>query len=125
MNDTTRMVGGALGVAVVGSVLSSAYASSIAAALTAVPDPRAAAAAGDSIGAAVAIAQRLGSAGRPLLDAARGAFVDGMGTAARVAVGVAVLGALAAIAFLPSRAPGRAVEREAEPAVDEAAVVAR
>ncbi|HEX9122721.1 MAG TPA: DHA2 family efflux MFS transporter permease subunit [Actinomycetota bacterium] len=106
MNDTTRMVGGALGVAVVGSVLSSAYAAGIAPALSAVPDPRVAAAAGDSIGAAVAIAHRVGPAGQPLVDAARVAFVDGMGSAVLVAAGVAALGALAALASLPSR-PGR------------------
>ena len=62
MNDTTRLVGAALGVAVVGSVLSSLYSSSIGPATTGLPLP-VAAAAGDSIGSAPGAAARIGAAG--------------------------------------------------------------
>jgi EmrB/QacA subfamily drug resistance transporter len=103
MNDTTRMVGGALGVAVLGSVLASSYGSAIEPALRGAP-PQLAQAAGDSIGAAATIAAQLGPAGRPLLDAARAAFIDGMGDAVLVGAAVAALGAVLVLLFLPSRA---------------------
>ena len=104
MNDTTRQVGGALGVAVLGSVLSSAYASSIAPAVGGLP-ASAAAAASDSIGAATAVAAQIGgAAGQALLAAADRAFVDGLGIAVLIASVVAGAGALLVILFLPSRA---------------------
>jgi len=107
MNDTTRMVGGALGVAVLGSVLASSYGSAIAPALGGVP-PQVAQAAGDSIGAASTIAARLGAQGQPLLDAARSAYIEGMGDAVLVGSAVAALGALLVLLFLPARARQRA-----------------
>jgi MFS family permease len=102
MNDTTRQVGGALGVAILGSVLAQGYGASIALALAGLP-PEAAGLAGDSIGGAVAVATRAGGeAGAALLRAAGDAFVDGMGVALLVAAGVAVVGALTSLRFLPA-----------------------
>jgi EmrB/QacA subfamily drug resistance transporter len=121
MNDTTRMVGGALGVAVLGSVLASSYGSAIEPALRGAP-PQLAQAAGDSIGAASTIASRLGPAGRPLLDAARAAFVDGMGDAVLVGAAVAALGAVLVLLFLPAR-PVR--HDQGEPAGERVAAAAR
>ena len=57
MNDVTRQVAGALGVAVIGSLVSSLYASRVEDASSGLPAEQAAAAE-DSIGAAVAIADR-------------------------------------------------------------------
>jgi MFS transporter, DHA2 family, multidrug resistance protein len=104
MNDTTRQVGGALGVAVLGSVLSSSYRDAIAPALAGLPS-QAAAAAHDSLGAALGVAGRLGAAGDTLAQAARGAFVDAMGDVALVAAAAALLGALVTLVLLPARAP--------------------
>jgi len=102
MNDTTRQVGGALGVAILGSVLAQGYGVSIAPTLAGLP-PEAAGLAGDSIGGAVAVATRAGGeAGAALLGAAGDAFVDGMGVALLVAAGVAVVGALTSLRFLPA-----------------------
>jgi EmrB/QacA subfamily drug resistance transporter len=101
MNDTTRMVGGALGVAVIGSVLNAAYASSIGPALAGLP--AAAAAASNSVGAATQVAAQLGAAGGPLVAAAQAAFIDGLGTAVLVAIGFTLAGALVALLFLPAR----------------------
>jgi hypothetical protein len=104
MNDTTRQVGGALGVAVLGSVLSSAYASSIAPALRGLP-ASAAALAGDSVGGAVAVAARTGGRGaQALLEAAHTAFTSGMSLALLIAAAVAAVGAIVALVFLPARA---------------------
>ena len=107
MNDTTRMVGGALGVAVIGSVMSSSYAAAVRPALAGLPRP-AASAAGDSIGAAVGVARGSGPAAAHLLGAARAAFTAAMGDALLIGAAVAALGALLAVCFLPAR-PRRTV----------------
>jgi EmrB/QacA subfamily drug resistance transporter len=91
MNDLLRQLGGALGVAVIGSVMNTVYRDKVADALTGLP-PAAADAAGDSVGAAVAIAAQIGgAAGDALTATARNAFVEGLGLAAVVAAVVAVL----------------------------------
>jgi len=107
MNDTTRQIGGALGVAVLGSILASGYGAAIEPALRGVPS-EVALAAGDSIGAATTIAARLGVQGQGLLASARSAFIDGMGDAVLVGAGVAAVGALVVLVFLPARARARA-----------------
>jgi hypothetical protein len=103
MNDVTRQVGGALGVAVLGSVLGTIYSDRF-------PDRVAGAsaatlaAARDSVGGAETVATRLpGDAGAALEAAAAGAFLDGLGLALTVAAGVAALGAALALRFLPPR----------------------
>jgi EmrB/QacA subfamily drug resistance transporter len=110
VNDTTRQVGGAFGVAILGSLLSSAYAGRVASAvaghgLTAA----AAAAAKDSIGSALATAKQLGGQQGPALAAAaRHSFVGAMGPTFLVAAAVALVGAVIVLAFLPARAPDEA-----------------
>jgi MFS transporter, DHA2 family, multidrug resistance protein len=106
MNDVVREVGGTLGVAVLGSILASSYASGMSGATAGLPAD-AAAAAGDSVGAAHAVAAQVGSSS--LVDAANQAFVDAMGTTASIAAAIAVAGALIAAAFLPARARAEAV----------------
>jgi EmrB/QacA subfamily drug resistance transporter len=92
VNDATRTTGGALGVAVLGSVLSSGYRGDM---------DGAPAAAHDSLSAALAVAARTGS--DSLATTAQQAFVHGMHAAALVAAGIALAGALVALVFLPSR----------------------
>jgi len=61
--------------------------------------------AGDSVGAAHEVAAHLDAdAAARLIDAANQAFVDAMATTATIAAAVALVGALIAAAFLPSRA---------------------
>jgi EmrB/QacA subfamily drug resistance transporter len=113
MNDTVRMVGGTLGVAILGSLLSSGYGADMDEAVQGLPEP-AAAAAGDSIGGASAVAERLGGdAGAQLAATAETAFTSAMGSALTVAAAVALAGALVALLVLPAR--GR--ERAEKPAV--------
>jgi EmrB/QacA subfamily drug resistance transporter len=102
MNDTTRQVGGALGVAIVGSIMSSSYSSHMVDAVKTLP-PQAAAAARDSVGAATAIARQAGPAGAAILRAAHVAFINAMGDAVMVASVVALLGAVVSLLFLPAR----------------------
>lgn len=103
MNDVTRQVGGALGVALMGSIMASVYSGHLPKAVPGVPDTAVAAAA-DSIGAAHAVAGGLpADAAGALTSSARSAFVDGFGVATLVAAGVAAAGAVAAARLLPPR----------------------
>ena len=94
MSDVTRQVGGALGVAVIGSIIATAYSSDMSDA----PE-----AAGESVGAAHAIAGQVGgSAGRELADTAGRAFTEALGVGLTAAAVVAVAGALLVLFRLPS-----------------------
>lgn len=113
VNDTVREVGGALGVAVLGSVLVSRYGAGITASLADVPQS-AGAHAGDSIGGAAVAAEQIGgTTGAALLDAAEAAFLDGFGSALSVAAGVAMAGAVLAAIWLPARPVAPATTDEA------------
>jgi hypothetical protein len=114
VNDTSREVGGALGVAIVGSMLSSLYSSDLNAKLPAtVPSP-VRDAADQSVGAALQVSAQLGRVGAPLADAARESFVYAMSRASLVTAAVAVLGAILAWRFLPARAVEAAALDELE-----------
>jgi EmrB/QacA subfamily drug resistance transporter len=124
VNDTTRELGGTLGVAVIGSVFASLYAARLA--LPSGLPPEAAHAAGESVGGAFIAAQRvadagLGSMAAQLRDAASTAFFDGFAAGCLVAAGVALVGAIGAVILLPAHpladidAPGSAAD---DPAAD-------
>ena len=106
VNDTTREVGGALGVAVLGSIMSSTYRPRVSDAIAGAPVPqRVAGAITDQIGAAMDVAQRIGGArGAALRDVAAGGFVDGMSIAFVVGAAALALGALIVALYLPARA---------------------
>jgi EmrB/QacA subfamily drug resistance transporter len=106
VNDTTREVGGTLGVAIVGSVLNSAYGSHVLSGLVALgASASAGRAAGQSIIAGVTVADRFPA---PLRAAAHevvsAAFVTGLHRGSLVAAGAAAAGALVALLFVPARA---------------------
>ncbi|MFG2328192.1 MFS transporter [Streptomyces sp. NPDC048604] len=102
INNTFRQVGGALGVAVLGSVLSTAYRGEIEGSLGAVPAGLRETA-GESIEATLGVAEKLGPAGKALVQPAYSAFVDAMHVTALASAGVAVLGALVVARYLPGR----------------------
>ena len=105
VNDATRTTGGALGVAIMGSIMSSVYRSDMDAI-------GAGAAAHDSLAGALATASGLGGEpGARLAATAQEAFVSGMHTAVLVGAAIALTGALVAALFLPAR------ETESAPAV--------
>jgi EmrB/QacA subfamily drug resistance transporter len=116
MNDTTRQVGGALGVAIIGSVLSSTYGSQVgdAAAKQQLPSG-VAGEVQNSLGFALETANRVGGpAGEALATTARTAFVDAMHQGFLVAAAVALAGAIIAFVWLPARARSATEELEAE-----------
>src|SRR6266550_3490518 len=108
VNDATRLLGGKLGVAVIGSVYASLYASRLASAL---PDGLPATVdrtAHASVGAALTVAGKLTHAGHPVLasavqNAANSAFFHGFSAANYLAAGVAAAGAVMALALLPAQ----------------------
>lgn len=103
LNDTVRQVGGALGVAIMGSALNSIYASSMADKVTLLP-AAAAAAAKDSIGAATQVAAKIGEPmGRILTAAAGQAFVDGKEVAILIGAGLALAGGLVTLWLSPGK----------------------
>ncbi|MFD8063691.1 MFS transporter [Streptomyces cyaneofuscatus] len=103
INNTFRQVGGALGIAVLGSVLSTVYRGDIEGHLGAVP-AGARAVAGESIEATLGVAEKLGPvAGKPLVAAANDAFISAMHVTALGSAAVALIGALVVGLYLPGR----------------------
>ena len=108
VNDATRLLGGTLGVAVIGSVYASLYASRLTSTLPAGLPATIARAAHASVGAALTIATKLTTAGHPALasaihNAASTAFFQAFHTANFVAAGVAAAGAVMALTLLPAQ----------------------
>lgn len=105
VNDTAQEVGGALGVAILGSVLAASYHAAIHAAPAIQELPTTLKAlVQDSIGSASVIASHVGAAtGHVIVRAADTAFIDGMSHTALVAAGVSVCGLLVALFFLPAK----------------------
>jgi DHA2 family multidrug resistance protein-like MFS transporter len=92
VNDTTREVGGALGIAVLGSIANSVYRSGIDTDTLAALPPEVADTAGESVGAALAVAGRLpGATGAELASAARDAFTTAFNTALGSSAAVAAI----------------------------------
>lgn len=124
VNDVTREMGGAVGVAVIGSLFLSGYRHGIAPIVKVLPEP-AAEAAKSGLGGALAVAQRIpGNGGRALADAATQAFVDGMGRGFVVGSAIALVGVVLVLRFLPARpvnGPHHQVESHLHDLDDEAA----
>ena len=116
VNDTTRQVGGALGVAIVGSVLATTYGDRIGQFFAGSPAPQQAVdAATSSIGAVPQVAQGLadnglGALGGELQAVANEAFVTATHWGVAVAASATAVGVLVALLFLPAQA--RAEDRE-------------
>jgi EmrB/QacA subfamily drug resistance transporter len=100
VNDLAREVGGALGIAVLGSALTDRYESGVTNAAAQLP-PELAGHARDALPAALAIADRAGPQGASLASAAQNAFVDGFGLAMLIAAASVALAAV----FVFWRAP--------------------
>jgi EmrB/QacA subfamily drug resistance transporter len=109
VNDTTRQVGGALGVAIIGSVLASTYGTQVGDAVSGQPLPSGVASeAQNSLGFALETASRLG-----------GPAGDALANTARTAA-VAFVGAIVALVWLPARARRAPAQLEAERPAEQA-----
>jgi len=102
VNNTMRQVGGALGVAVLGSVLAQVYRSQISGQLAALPD-RLRDAAAESIASTYAAVANAGPAADAILPAANRAFVEAMHWTAAGAALTALVGMAAVLRWLPQQ----------------------
>ncbi len=107
MNDTTRQVGGAVGVALLGSILASAFRPKVGDLLHNHVPGSLLAKVEDSLGSALGVA-RDNPAAKPfaarIVDAAQHSFVTGMHAAVLVAAAIAVIGGIGVLIWLPARA---------------------
>jgi EmrB/QacA subfamily drug resistance transporter len=107
VNDTTREVGGAIGIAAIGSVLTSVYRGHVGPALQVLP-PELADLANDNVGKALGVARQAAQVIGPDSSAAlagdvQQAFVDGMHVALRVGAVIAAVAAVAVARRLPGK----------------------
>ncbi|WP_333768129.1 MFS transporter [Streptomyces sp. IBSBF 2435] len=102
VNNVFRQVGGAIGVAVLGSVMSTVYRDSIRGHLDSLPAP-ARHSAGESIEATLGVAAKLGPKGQVLVEPAHHAFIHAMHVTAAASGGAALFGALIVLFYLPAK----------------------
>ncbi len=120
VNDSTRLIGGTLGVAVIGSVYASIYGSRLTATLPAsVPGP-VAAIAHQSVGAAYLAAGKIAALGHPVLGqalqhASTDAFLRGLTIGCLIAGAVAAAGAVLADSRRRARNPDPGAPRLSDP----------
>jgi EmrB/QacA subfamily drug resistance transporter len=124
VNDATRLTGGTLGVAIIGSVFASLFANRLAATLPPHLPAQLAHTAGSSIGAALAVAHGLAQAGHGALanavrTSATNAFMHGIHGGDWVAAGMSMAGAVLAFALLPAH-PVTGASAELDPVVQAA-----
>lgn len=118
VNDTTRELGGTLGVAVIGSVFTSIYVKALreGPVFRSLPDG-ARHAAEESVSAAAVVAGKLGAQAPAFIGEVKDSFLSGFAIGCRVSAGVALAGSLFALRFLPARAHAHADVSALAPAV--------
>lgn len=122
VNDVSRELGGALGVAVIGTIVNGLYSSNVADSLAGSAPPQLVEAAGEGIGGAVlastGVTERsVGS----FLDTANGAFVEAITSGFRISAGILAATLVVAVVLLPRRMRTAQAGFEAEAGGDGAA----
>jgi hypothetical protein len=114
LTRTLQNIGSSFGVAIMGSILNSAYKSGLSGHLNGLP-AQVQAAAQSSVAVAAATAHHLpGAVGAQLLRAAQDAYSQGMSEVMVVSAAMMIGGAVLMALFLPARSPLRAGERVRE-----------
>ncbi|MGA4842372.1 DHA2 family efflux MFS transporter permease subunit [Streptomyces sp. G45] len=124
LSNTFRQVGGALGIAVLGSVLSTAYRGGVEDELRLLPEG-ARHTAGESIEATLGAAARLGPRGDALVASANDSFLHAMHITALCGAGVALVGVVVVSLFLPGKPPAEPTRRDAGDTGERAKAAAR
>ncbi|MEY9863345.1 EmrB/QacA subfamily drug resistance transporter [Catenulispora sp. GAS73] len=107
VDETSIELGGTLGVAVMGSVYAAGFAAGLTSAVRSLPAELRKVAT-ESISGAIEAADRVGGPlGADFAATARASFLDGTQTAAWIGAGVAFVGALLTVRFLPGRDSAR------------------
>ncbi len=112
VNDTTREIGGALGVAILGSLFAASYSQTLRPAVAALPADVARVVT-DSLAGALAVAAEVGgAAGQALVVAAQSAFVQAMAWTSVIGALIAGVGVLVAVVWMPDgpRATAAAID---------------
>jgi hypothetical protein len=105
MNDATRELGAALGIAVLGSFAASEYSSSVRRFLGAIP-ASARSAARSSLASAIEAADKLSPAAKhTLLAGSKDAFIDGLHLAVTAGAVLCALASIVVYRYLPSQTP--------------------
>ncbi|CDO87205.1 transporter [Mycobacterium triplex] len=114
VNDTTRELGGTLGVAIVGSVFASVYSAHLgsAPALAALPADLTAAMRNSMAVAHTVIEQLPAQHTGPVREAVNRAFLDGLQVGSLVCAGIALAAAIVVAVLLPARESVRQLERQ-------------
>jgi hypothetical protein len=105
VNDTTRQVGGALGVAIIGSIVSSVYAANVSHVagrfgLTGADLAQSRA----SLGGALEVGSGLGGDAAGFVSQVKDGFVDALSSGLRLSSAIILIAAIVAWRFLPARA---------------------
>lgn len=129
VNDVSRELGAALGVAAIGSVVSGAYRSNVEHGLAGNMPAEVIHQAGDGLGVATVLAHSLpAEAAGHLLSVANAGFVDAIGTGFLLSAALLAVPMLAAALFLPGRVHSETLETQLQPedelADEEAALAA-
>jgi DHA2 family multidrug resistance protein-like MFS transporter len=118
ISETSSELGGALGIAILGSIGTAVYRSTMAHALPAGVPPQAAEAARSTLGGALAEAGRLvGPVGTELMDSARQAFVRALEVASAISAGVSLMTAILIVVLLRGVRAGSQPALAPEPAL--------
>jgi EmrB/QacA subfamily drug resistance transporter len=107
VNDTTRQMGGAIGVAVFGSLLASHFSSSMTQKLGGTVPAPLLAQVKNNVAQAISVVAEVPSArpfSGPIIAAAKESFVGGLHVIGAVAAGITLLAAIGVARFLPARA---------------------
>jgi len=113
VNDVSRELGAALGIAVIGSIVSGAYRSNVEQGLAGNMPADVVHGAGEGLGVASAIAGSLpAETARQLLTVANAGFVDAIGIGFLISAALLVVPMVAAALFLPGRTRGVVVAGE-------------
>jgi DHA2 family multidrug resistance protein-like MFS transporter len=115
VSNTIRQIGGALGVATLGAIISSTYRDEVSGATAGLPVV-ARGVAQESVAGAYGVAEQAGPAGRALIASANDAFITAIHYASIGSTVVALLGALVALIWLPGKRPAAAVPAAEGPA---------
>ena len=122
LTNTARQVGGALGVAVLGSIVAQVYRGQLSPHLAGLPAAARSTTTG-SITATQAVASRLGSAGVSLDRFADAAFVHAMHVTTVASAAITLVGALVVLVWMPGRAAASSPAAPAEASGEAAAAI--
>ncbi|MCA9329645.1 MFS transporter [Candidatus Saccharibacteria bacterium] len=116
MNDTTRELGGALGIAVLGAVLGSVYSDKMQQVLVYLPEQARAVASG-SLAGAMAAAEHSGAQGQQLAEFAKQAWMSGLSRAMIIASIIVALASLMSFIWLPKHANTNTDDEQLQPKI--------